>query len=250
MVGGSMKRAPSRSFPPHLLALALPVAAGCGDRPAEPTKTAADEHGHGHAHGNGHGHGPLVHRFQNAAEWAKDFDDPARDAWQKPAEVIAAMRLAEGMIVAEVGAGTGYFLPHLSRAVGPRGRVLALDIEPDMVRYMRERAAREGLANVEPKVVALDDPGLAPGSVDRVLVVDTWHHVDARAAYAAKLRAALRPGGAVYIVDFTKDSGRGPPPHHRLAAEEVARELTAAGLAAEGIAETLPDQYIVVGRRP
>ena len=69
----------------------LALVAGCG----EPSKTAMDEHAHHH-------HGPLVHRFQNAAEWAKDFDDPARDAWQKPAEVIAAMRLAEGMIVADV----------------------------------------------------------------------------------------------------------------------------------------------------
>jgi predicted methyltransferase len=197
-----------------------------------------------------HGHDPLVHRFQTAAEWAKDFDDPARDAWQKPAEVVAALGITPGMTVVDLGAGTGYFLPYLSRAVGPKGKVLALDIEPDMVRYMRERAAREGLAVVEPRVVALDDPGLVAGSIDRVLVVDTWHHVDGRPAYAAKLRAALAPGGAVFVVDFKIEAHHGPPPELRLAPERVMDDLRHGGLVPEIVAVELPEQYVVAGRRP
>ncbi|MGK3993540.1 class I SAM-dependent methyltransferase [Sorangium sp. So ce1024] len=204
---------------------------------------------HGGHGGHAHGGGPLVHRFERAEDWVAAFEGPERDAWQKPAEVIAAMRLAPGMRVADLGAGTGYFLPHLSRAVGPTGAVVGLDIEADMVRYMTERAARERLANVTARQVSPDDPGLAPGSVDRILVVNTWHHIPDRPAYAAKLKAALRPDGAVVVVDFTDTARHGPPKEHRIAAEAVAAELRAGGLSPQIVAEDLPDQYIVVGTR-
>lgn len=190
-----------------------------------------------------------MHRFEHAEQWAKTFDDPARDAWQRPAEVIARLELRPGMVAVDVGAGTGYFVPYLARAVGPQGRVLALDVEPDMVRYLRERAAKEALANVEARVVEVDDPGLASESVDRILIVDTWHHIPHRVAYAKKLGRALSPGGTIAIVDFTMEAKNGPPPHHRLPPEEVVKELAQAGLTATIVAEDLPEQYIVVGRR-
>ncbi|WP_437603929.1 class I SAM-dependent methyltransferase [Sorangium sp. So ce590] len=210
-------------------------------------------HGHhaaqGHHAGRAHGAGPLVHRFERADDWVAAFEGPERDAWQKPAEVIAAMQIAPGMRVADLGAGTGYFLPHLARAVGPTGAVIGLDIERDMVRYMAERAARERLANVTAREVRPDDPGLEPGSVDRILVVNTWHHIPDRPAYTAKLKAALRPDGAVVVVDFTEAARRGPPKDHRITAEAVAAELRAGGLSPQIVAEELPEQYIVVGRR-
>jgi ubiquinone/menaquinone biosynthesis C-methylase UbiE len=191
---------------------------------------------------------PLVHRFDHADAWSKEFDDPSRDAWQKPAEIVAAMRIAPGMTVADIGAGTGYFEPYLSRAVGDSGKVLALDIEPDMVRHLRERAAKEKLLNVRAEVVATDDPKLPAASVDRVLIVDTWHHIAERGAYAAKLKEALAAGGTVTIVDFKKDAKHGPPPHHRVAPEAVVAELRAAGLTASVVADVeLPEQYVVVG---
>src|SRR5262252_7396853 len=87
-----------------------------------------------------HTDGPMVHRFTNADHWAPIFDDPKRDAWQQPANVVAALALGPGMVVADIGAGTGYFEKRLADAVGADGRVLALDVEPDMIRYMRERA--------------------------------------------------------------------------------------------------------------
>jgi ubiquinone/menaquinone biosynthesis C-methylase UbiE len=203
------------------------------------------DHDQHHHHG-----GPLVHRFENAERWAKEFDDPARDAWQRPADAVAALQISPGMTVADVGAGTGYFLPHLSRAVGPQGKVLALDIEPDMVRYMKERAGREGLANVDARLVPLDDAQLPARKVDRVLVVDTWHHIDARVAYAARLRAGLAPGGAVFVVDFKLDASHGPPREHRLSPEQVVAELGQGGLRAEILPARLPEQYIVAGRLP
>lgn len=206
-------------------------------------------HAHGpmhHAHGAADG-GPMVHRFERAADWVADFDNPERDAWQRPSEIVAAMNMQPGMTVADLGAGTGYFESRLSRAVGEKGTVLALDIEPDMVRHMRERAEHERWTNVRPSIVAIDDPKLPPQGVDRVLVVDVWHHIPNRVAYATKIRAGLRPGGQVFIVDFKLDAHRGPPPEHRLAPELVVRELSSAGFSARVLPTSLPEQYIVRG---
>ena len=224
-------------------AMLLLVACGGGAAGAEPAPAAPPPpHAHASAHGD--------HRFEKAEDWAPLFDDPGRAAWQKPDEVVALLELAPGMTVVDVGAGTGYFLSRLSAAVGETGRVIATDIEPDMVRYMVERAAREKLANVSAVVAPADDVGVTAGSADRALVVDVWHHIHRREQYAARLARALRPGGRVVIVDFTLEARRGPPRDHRLAPEAVMAELRAGGLTAEVAAESLPDQYVVVGRRP
>ena len=223
-----------------LAASAVLLGSACGAAPApEP----------GHAQGGDHARGPLVHRFEHAEQWAPEFDDPARDAWQRPKDVIDAMAIEPGMTVADIGAGTGYFEPWLSRAVGGAGAVLALDVEPDMVRYLNERVAREHLAKIRPALVPIDDPMLPAGGVDRVLIVDTWHHIPDREGYAAKLRSGLKVGGMAFVVDFKLDAKHGPPPQHRLAAEQVARELAAGGLSSQVAATRLPEQYIVVGTR-
>jgi cyclopropane fatty-acyl-phospholipid synthase-like methyltransferase len=194
-----------------------------------------------------HQHGDHQHHHTSAESWAAALDDPERAGRQKPGEVVAAMTLREGMVVADVGAGTGYFEPHLSRAVGASGRVLALDIEPDLVRHMQRRFDEAGLGNVEARLVAPDDPGLTAGSVDRVLIVDTWHHMEGRVDYARKLREALTSAGQLMIVDYLVEAERGPPPEMRVSAEAVMAELKAAGFTARVVPETLPDQFIVVG---
>lgn len=210
-------------------------------------------HAHGHAdaqgarHAHHHGDGYRMD-FSEVERFARHFDDPKRDAWQRPAEVITLMQLQAGQVVADIGAGTGYFLPHLAQAVGPKGRVLALDVEPNMVEYMRRRAREKNWSQVLPGVIPANDPKLQPRSVDRILVVNTWHHIGQRSAYAAKLAQALKRGGSVWIVDFTRESDIGPPADHRLSAEEVVGELAAGGLQAAVVpAETLPKQYIVRG---
>lgn len=189
-------------------------------------------------------------RFADASAWSKTFDDPSRDGWQKPDTVIKVMEMTPGMTVADIGAGTGYFEPHLSHAVGSSGKVLALDIEPDMVAHLRDRAAKEQLANVEARQVAADDPGLARSSTDRILVVDTWHHIANRTDYASRLAVALKHGGQVFVVDFTRESQQGPPVEHRIPPEEVARTLEAAGLVVRTVDAGLSDQYVVAGTRP
>lgn len=231
------------------------AAIGCGGSPpgpvapapAAPQPSSHESHGAGHHHH--HGAKPLGHRFEQADRWVPVFDDPARDAWQQPDKVVAALALAPGMIVADIGAGTGYFERRLTTAVGSEGKVLAIDVEPDMVRYLGERAAREGLANVEAKLGTPEDPGLGPATVDRILIVDTWHHIPARAAYAKKLAAALKPGGLVLVVDFTMQTSKGPPRAHRIEQSVVISELEQGGLRAAVVDVGLPDQFVIKGER-
>jgi len=199
-----------------------------------------------------HHHGAQGYHmdFSDVERLARHFDSPDRDAWQKPAEVVRLLDLRPGHVVADIGAGTGYFLPHWSKAVGNRGRVLALDVEPNMVEYMNRRVRQAGWTNVEPRIVKADDPNLSPESVDRIVIVDTWHHIDDRGMYAAKLARALRSSGSLLIVDFTRESDMGPPAEHRLAPEQVVRELESGGLRAQIVqSETLPKQYVVRGEK-
>jgi cyclopropane fatty-acyl-phospholipid synthase-like methyltransferase len=186
-----------------------------------------------------------MHRhFSDAERWAQVFDDPARDKWQKPGEVVAALALAPDARVADIGSGTGYFSVRLARAV-PEGTVYGADLEPDMVAYLNSRAAKEGLANLTSRVAAPDDPRL-PAPVDLVLVVDTYHHIGARPDYFARLRDALRPGGRVAIIDFKHDSPTGPPPSARIAPAQVEAEMVQAGYRKAARHDFLPYQYFLV----
>lgn len=231
------------------LPLSLGLSAASADEAPSPRHLKHQHHPGGPDHDKGPHHGPLVHRFEDPVRWAKEFDDPKRDAWQKPQEIVARMQLKPGMTVVDLGAGTGYLLSHLARAVAPGGKVLALDVEEAMVKYLNERAQREKIQGVVAQVVPLDDPKLAAGGTDRVVLLDVWHHVPDRTAYAKKIAEGLKPDGALFIVDFTKESSRGPHKRHRLTPEEVMAELRAAGLRAEVVEETLPDHYIVAGRK-
>lgn len=237
--------------------LSIPVAlalSGCskskappkGEPAAEPAAAGAVPHGEGHGAHDSH---KGVHQdFKGAEKWAKVFDDPERDAWQHPAEVLELLQVAPAQTVADIGAGTGYFVAHLTKAVGPSGFVIATDVEPDMISYLDQRAARDKWSNMRAAQVAAGETGLAESSVDRILIADVWHHIDDRKGYAAKLASALRPGGLIAVVDFDKGAKQGPPPEHRLAPEVVIEELRSAGLTAELVTEKLPEQYVVIAR--
>lgn len=227
------------------------VLAACGGASAPPPAASSspppthEMHDHEH-HDHDHG-GPLVHRFEKADEWAPVFDDPKRDAWQQPDRVVAALSITPGMTVADVGAGTGYFEKRLSTAVGASGKVLAVDVEPDMIRYLKERATKENMPNVEPRLATPQDAALGTAAVDRILIVDTWHHIPDRETYARKLAAALKPGGFVLVVDFTQATDRGPPKHMRIPPDQVASELQAGGLHTSTVDVGLPDQFVIKG---
>jgi predicted methyltransferase len=186
------------------------------------------------------------HRFDDASRWAQVFDDPARDAWQKPHEVIRALGLAPDAVVADIGSGTGYFSVRLAHAV-PRGRVYGVDTEPDMVKYLAERARREKLANVVSVAGKPDDAAL-PAKVDLVLMVDVYHHIADREAYFGRLRGSLKPGGRIAVIDFSETSKDGPPKRERVSPTRVRAEMQRAGYALAEEHRFLPNQYFLVFR--
>ena len=183
------------------------------------------------------------HRFSDAEKWARVFDDPERDAWQKPHQVIEALALKPDAVVADLGAGTGYFSVRLARML-PRGTVYAVDVEPDMVKHLEARAARENLKNVT-AVEAVPGDARLPAKVDMVLLVDVYHHIDDRERYFRKLAGSLAPGGRVAVIDFKLDSPRGPPKNSRVDPERVKAELARAGYALTAEHAFLPDQYFL-----
>ncbi|HEY5895966.1 MAG TPA: class I SAM-dependent methyltransferase [Burkholderiales bacterium] len=184
------------------------------------------------------------HSFKDAEQWAHVFDDPSRDGWQKPHQVIQALELAPDAVVADIGAGTGYFSARLSRML-PKGKVYAVDVEPGMVRHLVSRAKREKLLNVT-AVQATPDEARLPEKIDLALFVDVYHHIDDRRRYFEDLRRALKPGGRVAIIDFTMDSDLGPPPRARVPRAQVARELAAAGYVLADEPDFLPNQYFLI----
>ena len=186
------------------------------------------------------------HSFGDAERWSHVFDDPQRDAWQKPHAVIEALALAPDAVVADIGAGTGYFAVRLANMLS-RGRVYGVDIEPEMVKYLAERAKREKLPNLVALAGAPEDPRL-PEKVDLVLLADVFHHIEHRERYFRKLRASLRPGGRIAIIDFRLDSPEGPPRSVRVDPGQVIAELKAAGYALEREHGFLPNQYFLVFR--
>jgi ubiquinone/menaquinone biosynthesis C-methylase UbiE len=184
------------------------------------------------------------HSFSGAEHWARVFDDPERDAWQKPHQVIQALALKPDAAVADIGAGTGYFAVRLAHFV-PQGRVYAVDLEPDMVKYLSDRAEREGRKNLIAIAGAADDARL-PDKVDLVLLVDVYHHIDQREAYFRRLAHSLKPGGRVAIIDFSAKSNMGPPPSQRIAPRRVVTEMAEAGYRLADEQHFLPNQYFLI----
>lgn len=187
-----------------------------------------------------------AHSFGGAEHWAQIFDDPKRDAWQKPHEVIQALAIKPDAVIADVGSGTGYFSVRFAHMV-PKGRVYGVDTEPDMVKYLAERAKREGLANITSIAGAPDDPRL-PEKADLIVFVDVFHHLGDRERYFQKLRDSLKPGGRIAIIDFRMDSPDGPPKSARIAPERVKAELKSAGYALAQEHAFLPNQYFLIFR--
>jgi predicted methyltransferase len=186
------------------------------------------------------------HSFGDAEKWAAVFDDPQRDAWQKPHQVIQALELKPAAVVADIGAGTGYFAVRFAHMV-PGGRVYAVDTEPAMVKHLAERAKREGIGNLTAVAGAPGDPKL-PAKADLVVLVDVYHHVEDRERYFSRLRAGLKPGGRLAVIDFRLDSPEGPPKEARIAPERVKAEMARAGYVLDREHDFLPRQYFLVFR--
>lgn len=191
---------------------------------------------------------PAFHRsFEDAETWAKKFDDPGRDKWQKPDEVIKALKIEPADKVADIGAGTGYFSLRIAGAY-PRAKVYAADIQPGMIEYLKKQAEKKSLANHEAVMVPTDKPDL-PEAVNLVLIADTYHHMDDRVAYLQALKHVLLPGARLVIIDFKADSPEGPPVEYRLSPADVQEEMKKAGYTLSEDLQLLPYQYFLVFRQ-
>ncbi len=189
----------------------------------------------------------------SSEEW---LEREGREEEARPELVLQAMDLKPGQAVADIGAGTGYFSRRIARVVGPSGKVYANDIQPGMLESLKERSAKEGLANVVPVLGTETDPKL-PEKVDRILLVDVYHELQKPEEMLARIRESLKPGGTVIVVEFRKEgeSASHIHPDHKMAAEEVLAEWTPAGFNLVEQIETLPTQHMFVfttrrGARP
>jgi ubiquinone/menaquinone biosynthesis C-methylase UbiE len=189
----------------------------------------------------------MHHLHSDPAAYIASLDDPARDAYQKPDEVLKALGLRPGETVADIGAGSGYFTLRFARAVGDTGRVYAVDVSPDMVRHLNRRLRDAGVRNVITVLSDPDDPLLADASVDRFVIVDTWHHIEDQPKYLGLLKRMLKAGGQVVHVDFQKrELPVGPPTGMKIAREDLVKQMEGAGFRLAAEHGFLPYQYFLV----
>lgn len=215
------------------------------ETPAETESTAAAHDGH-------HGHHATDDNISNQHMNRRPFEDLVaglesddRAEWQKPDVVLDQLGDLTGKTVMDIGAGTGYFSFRLAQ----RGaNVIAADVDDRFQEYIMEQKEKTGLDNLETRQVPYDSPGLSPAEADVVIIVNTYHHINDRVEYFAKVLDGLKPGGRLFVVDYKKEeTPHGPPLNHRMSAETVERELNEAGFQEmERDETTLPYQYMVM----
>ena len=174
------------------------------------------------------------------------LDRSEREERERPDAVLDALAITDGMIIADVGAGSGYFTLRIAKRV-PRGRVIATDIQPEMLAMIRERAQAAGLANVETRLVKADDAGLDAHSIDLAILVDVYHELADPAAVVGGIRRALRPGGRLVLVEYRAEDPNVPiKPEHEMSLAQIRREIVPMGFRETADLEFLPDQRVVV----
>lgn len=175
------------------------------------------------------------------------LESPDRDRWQPPDRIMDALGIADGSVVADIGAGGGWFTIRLARRVGPRGLVYAEDVQRQMIDSIERRVEREGFRNVRTVRGSEDDPRLPPRRLDAVLIVDTFHEVEPQVALLRNISVALKPTGRLGIVDFKKDGGGpGPPIDDRIEPAQVISVAEAAGLRLVGHETFLPYHFLLI----
>jgi ubiquinone/menaquinone biosynthesis C-methylase UbiE len=177
------------------------------------------------------------------------LDRPEREAEEAPSRAIRALDLKAGMVVADVGAGSGYYTVRLAREVGPQGRVYATDIQPGMLTLLKRRLADERIENVTDVLGAPDDPRLPAASIDLALMVDVYHELASPQVFLRRLGDALKPDGRLVLVEFRKEDPTVPILEvHKMSVAEVKVELEAEGYRIDRVIDVLPWQHIIVLR--
>ena len=189
-----------------------------------------------------------MHRLhQDPKAYIAMLDDPARDAYQMPHEVLSALKLKKGEVIADLGAGSGYFTFRLAHHVGGAGRVYAVDVSADMIVHLNRRARDLKLKNVVTILAAPDDPLLADASINRFFICDTWHHIEDHPHYLALLKKMLKPGGQIVMIDFKKTkTPMGPPMEMRIDRADLVKEMETSGFRVAAEHTFLPYQYFLI----
>ena len=175
------------------------------------------------------------------------LEDPKRDAYQKPHEVIHALNLKSGEVIADIGAGSGYFTFHLARHVGDKGKVYAVDVSPDMILHINRRIRELKANNIVTLLADPDDPLLPDRSVNRFFFSDSWHHIENQSKYLSLMKRMLKPGGEIVMIDFhKKEFPVGPPMQMKIAREDLIKQLDGNGYRLTKEHSFLPYQYFLV----
>lgn len=186
---------------------------------------------------------PLQDRIRSA-------ERSERDSWQKPDQVVQALALENGDVVADIGAGTGYFARRFARAVAPDGKVYAVDVAADVLGFLQQEAGKEGLRNVVSIVSQENDPLLPRDAVDLVFFCDTTHHIANRTEFYRRMASGLKQHGRMAIVDYPPGGEHAPhPPDQLVPRSEAIREAQEAGFALVREFSFLPRQYFLLFER-
>jgi ubiquinone/menaquinone biosynthesis C-methylase UbiE len=177
------------------------------------------------------------------------LERPERESEEAPTKAIDALELTEGMVVADIGAGSGYYTARMAKKVGPRGRVYATDIQPGMIALLDRRIKDEGLTNVTTILGGMEDPGLPPRAIDLAIMVDVYHELQQPQLFLQRLKDAFKPGGRLVLLEFRKEDPKIPILEvHKMSVAEVKAEMEAEGYALEKVIDVLPWQHIIVLR--
>ena len=175
------------------------------------------------------------------------LEAPDRDIWQHPDQIMDTLGVAEASVVADIGAGAGWFTVRLARRVGPNGIVYGVDVQPEAITAISRRVNAEGLANVKPHRGTRSDPGLPRSTLHAALFVDAYHEIEDRITFLRNLARSLRPEGRIGVVDFKLEGGGpGPPMDERVKPELVVQDAARAGLRLLSEETFLPYQYFLI----
>lgn len=172
-----------------------------------------------------------------------------REEEEAPSKAIDLLELKPGMVVADIGAGSGYYSSRIAKRVGPTGRVYATDIQPGMIALLDRRIQSEGLSNVTTVLGAMDDPKLPPASIDLAIMVDVYHELQQPQIFLQRLKPAFKPGGRLVLLEFRKEDPKIPILEvHKMSIAEVRQEMEAEGYEVDKVVGGLPWQHLIVIR--
>ncbi|MEM9075808.1 MAG: methyltransferase domain-containing protein [Bacteroidota bacterium] len=232
-----------------VLILILGLSLGCNsENKVDPSKDAEkhDKHQH-HKKNSGHGTANEFMHKSSFEDLIVRFESPERDAYQHPDKVLEHLGDIDGKTIMDIGAGSGYFSVKLAEK---GAKVIAADVNDKFLKYIQNRIEKSNLQNIEIRKIPYDSPGLTEQEVDRVLIVNTYHHIENRADYFAQVKKGTNTDGALVVIDFFKtDTPVGPPADHKLSMDVVVNELKKAGYTSFAITvDLLPYQYIITAK--